>query len=158
MLVTFLTQCSLNLFYLTLQHPLELQETLKHLSIATIISDCQQITFVTYNRLCPLSKKKPPLVLNGQYQDKWKTNQNQMKNNPLFVLYFKFWRLPLMNICKIHHQTFDFLLLYISLSISRHHFSQIIRTSLSGKNICVTNFPFITNSLYPLTPLMAKIC
>ena len=45
-LVTFLTQCSLNLFYLTLQHPLELQETLKHLSITSIITSLSIILFL----------------------------------------------------------------------------------------------------------------
>ena len=45
-LVTFLTQCSLNLFYLTLQHPLELQETLKHLSITSIIASLSIILFL----------------------------------------------------------------------------------------------------------------
>ena len=35
---TFLTQCSLNLFYLTLQHALELKETLKLLSVTSIIT------------------------------------------------------------------------------------------------------------------------
>ena len=42
-LVTFLTQYSLNLFYLTLQHPLELQETLKHLSITSIVTSHNNI-------------------------------------------------------------------------------------------------------------------
>ena len=46
MLVTFLTYCSLNLFYLTLQHPLELQETLKHLSITSIITSLSIILFL----------------------------------------------------------------------------------------------------------------
>ena len=35
---TFLTECSLNLFYLTLQHALELKETLKLLSVTSIIT------------------------------------------------------------------------------------------------------------------------
>ena len=35
---TFLTECSLNLFYLRLQHALELKETLKRLSVTSIIT------------------------------------------------------------------------------------------------------------------------
>ena len=45
-LVTFSTQYSLNLSYLTLQHPLELQETLKHLSITSIITSLSIILFL----------------------------------------------------------------------------------------------------------------
>ena len=45
-LVTFSTHSSLNLFYLTLQHPLELQETLKHLSITSIITSFSIILFL----------------------------------------------------------------------------------------------------------------
>ena len=36
-----------------------------------------------------------------------------------------------INICKMNHQIFYFLLFYTSLYISRHHFSQIFRTSLN---------------------------
>ena len=36
-----------------------------------------------------------------------------------------------INICKMSHQIFYFLLFYTSLYISRHHFSQIFRTSLN---------------------------
>ena len=53
------------------------------------LRDCQQITFVTLNRFCSLSKTLPPPVLNRKYQDGWNTNQNQMKNTLLFTLYFK---------------------------------------------------------------------
>ena len=56
------------------------------------LRDCQQITFIMLNRFCLLSKTPTPLVLNGQYQDGWNTNQNPMKNTPLFKLYFKFFQ------------------------------------------------------------------
>ena len=36
-----------------------------------------------YNRFCPLSKTSTRF--NGQYQDEWNTNQNQMKNNTYFL-------------------------------------------------------------------------
>ena len=55
------------------------------------LRDCQQITFAMLNRFCLLSKTPTPPVLNGQYQDGWNTNQNQMKNTPLFTLHFKFF-------------------------------------------------------------------
>ena len=33
-----------------------------------VLRDCQQITFITLDGFCPLSKKKHPTVPNGQYQ------------------------------------------------------------------------------------------
>ena len=45
-LITSSTQCSLNLFYLTLQHPLESQETLKHSSITSFITSLSIILFL----------------------------------------------------------------------------------------------------------------
>ena len=38
------------------------------------LRDCRQITFVMFNGFCPLSKKAPPPVLNGQYQNAENTN------------------------------------------------------------------------------------
>ena len=55
------------------------------------LRDCRQITFVMLNRFCLSSKTPHTPVLNGQYQDGWNTNQNRMKNTPLFTLYFKFF-------------------------------------------------------------------
>ena len=45
------------------------------------LRDCLQITFVTLNGLCPLSKKNPhpfppPPVLNGQYQNGYQPKSN----------------------------------------------------------------------------------
>ena len=48
---------------------------------------------------------------------------------PLFKLYFEALKVLLINICQMSHQIFYFLLFYTSLYISRHHFSQIFRTS-----------------------------
>ena len=76
-------------------------------------------------------KQTPTPVLYGQYQDEWNTNQNRIKNTPPFYIVFQVLKLPLINICKINHQVFYFLLFCISFCISRHPFSQIIRTSFS---------------------------
>ena len=55
-----------------------------------LIRDSQQITFITLNRFCPLSKKTPtPSVLNRQYQVGWNTKQNEMKNSCLFYSVFQ---------------------------------------------------------------------
>ena len=90
-----------------------------------------------------------PPVLNGQYQHKWNTNQNQMKNTTPFKIVFQVYYKVLL--CKISHQIFYFLLLYISFYISRHHFSQICRTSFNfmWKKIFIPNFPFLMDSLKP---------
>ena len=77
------------------------------------------------------------------------------KMQPLFVLYFKFYSNSYKH--KISHQIFYFLLFYVSFYTSRHHFSQIIRTSFTiiwkKKKIFLANFPFSTDSLKPLHPL-----
>ena len=42
-----------------------------YVNVVKKVRDCQQITFVTLNGFCPLSKKNPtPPVLNGQYQNR----------------------------------------------------------------------------------------
>ena len=40
-----------------------------------VVRACRQITFVTFKGFCPLSKKPPLPVLNGQYQVEWNTKQ-----------------------------------------------------------------------------------
>ena len=70
-----------------------------------------------------LSIKQNPLhppVLNKHYQDKWNTNQNQMKKTNPFYIVFQVLKVLF---CKIIHQIFYLLLFYISFHISRHHFS-----------------------------------
>ena len=54
-----------------------------------------------------------------------------MKNMPPFYMLFQVFKVLLITICKMIHQIFYFLLFYTSLYISRHHFSQIFRTSLN---------------------------
>ena len=58
------------------------------------------MTFVTLNGFCRLSKPSQPHVLNGQYQDRWNTNQNQMKNTCPFYIVFQVLKVPLIKICK----------------------------------------------------------
>ena len=56
-----------------------------------------------------------------------------MKNTPAIYTAFQVLKVILVyiKICKMNHQIFYFLLFYTSLYISRHHFSQIFRTSLN---------------------------
>ena len=91
--------------------------------------------------------KKPPPVVNRQYQDKWNTNQNWMKNTPPFYIVFQVLKVLL---CKTSHQIF-YLLFYISFYISRHQYSQICRTSFNiiWKKRFLSNFPFLMDSLNP---------
>ena len=63
--------------------------------------DCQQITFTTLNRFCPLSKNPPPPVLNGQNHDGWNANQNQLKNKHLFHIVFEVLKVLFIKICKM---------------------------------------------------------
>ena len=93
---------------------------------------------------CQLSKPPNPLVFNGQYQGGWNTNQNQMKNTPPVYIVFQVLKVLLTKNCKISHQIFYFLLLYISVYISRHHFSQMFRTvfNIIGKKDFCHEFSF----------------
>ena len=75
-----------------------------------------------------------------------------------FLYLFQVLQVTLISICKISHQIFYFLLFCVSFYISRHNFSQIIRTSsiiIWQKNF-VTNFPFLTDSLKPSHPLNSQ--
>ena len=120
--------------------------------------DFLKITFVMLNRFCVTLFNLNP-VLNGQYQDRWNTTQNQMKNTPTFYILFQVLKVLLIKICKMSGQV-DLLLFSISFYISRYHFSQILRTSLNIiwrkiSKISITSFHFLTNSLndpHPLPP------
>ena len=46
-------------------------------------------------------KKPSPPVLNGKYQDRKNTNQNQMKNTCYFYIGFQVLKVLLIKICKI---------------------------------------------------------
>ena len=131
-------------------------------SIKYTLRDCQQIAFTTLNRFCPLSKPPYPPVLTGQYQDVWNTNQNQAKNTYPFYIVFQVLKVLLVKICKTHPPDPLFLtvlyqLIHQQISFSKN-FLNFIQHYL--KKRFVTNFPFLTDSLKPLTPhpLTAKYC
>ena len=61
-------------------HKLTLMKRVFYWCFCFVSRDHHETTFVTLNRLCPLSKaRKPPpppsLGPNGQYQPRWNTNQ-----------------------------------------------------------------------------------
>ena len=103
--------------------------TLLHIFIC--IRDCQQITFIMLNRFCLLSKKNPPPVLNRQYQSGYNTNQNQIKNACPFYIVFQVLEVLLIKICWIQPPDPLFHVVFISFYISRHHFSEVFRTSFN---------------------------
>ena len=79
-------------------------------AVCVCLRDCWQITFVTLNEFCPLSKRNPlPPVLNGKYQDRKNTNQNQMKNACHFHIGFQVLKVLLIKICKIQPLAGSFL-------------------------------------------------
>ena len=100
----------------------------------------------------------------GQYQDdntkptdniKMDSIPNKMKlKHALFVLFtFQVLKALLIKICKIEPPDLLIIVVFISFYISRYHFSQIFRTSFNiWKNIFVTNFSFLMNSLTPPSP------
>ena len=49
---------------------------------------------------CLLSKPRTPPVFNGQYQNGWNANQNQMKNTQPFYITFQVLKVLLIKICK----------------------------------------------------------
>ena len=77
-----------------------------------------------------------------------------MKNTPPFQIVFQVLQVILINICRISHQIFYFLLFYVSFYISRHIFYKLLElhSSLSVKKIFVTNLSFLTDSPKPLHP------
>ena len=111
------------------------------------------------NRFCLLSKPRPPVV-NGQYQDGWNTNQNQMKNTTFLHCISQLLRVLLKkNLWDTATRSFIcFVLHFTPADIIFHRFLEL-HSTLSEKKIFVTNFPFLTDSLkrIPSTPLTAKI-
>ena len=66
------------------------------------------------NRFCLLSRNLHPPVLNGQYQDGWNTNQNQMKNAQPFYTVFQVLKVLLIKIYKIQPPDLLFLVVLYS--------------------------------------------
>ena len=117
------------------------------------LKDCRQITFVTLNRFCPLSKKNPtPSVFNRQYQDGQNTNQNQKKNTCHFYTVFQF-------LVRYSHQIFYlflFLLPFTSADIIFHKFLKL-HSALPEKKIFITSFSFFNGfTQTPHPPLPTK--
>ena len=90
--------------------------------------------------------------------DNIKMDKIPTKIYPPFTLYFSFEGNSCIKICKMSHQIFYFLLCFILVltSFSRHHFLQILRTSvhstLCARKIFVTNFSSLTDPLKLLPP------
>ena len=100
------------------------------------IRDCRQITFVTNNGFCPLSKPSSPhlfLTITENIKMDGIPTKNKWKMHTLFGLYFKFRRyfLFVKPPERYNQQIFYFLLFYISFYISRYHFPQIFWTSFN---------------------------
>ena len=114
--------------------------------IKIVVRDCHQITFVTLNRFCPLSEL-PLFLMDNDKMDRIPT-KIKWKIHTFFTLYFKFWRYFLWKFGRYSHQIFLFLLAGITFL----KFLELLSTK-SGKNIFVTNVPFLTDLLRPPTPL-----
>ena len=84
-----------------------------------VLRGCRQVTFVTLNGFCLLSKKITPLF----QTDNIKMDRILTK---IFYIVFHVLKILLITICKI--QPLDLLfLVFISFNISRYHFSQVFR-------------------------------
>ena len=55
-----------------------------------------------FNGFCPFLFFLTDSVLNGQYQDEWNTNQNQMKSmHPFYIAFQQVLKVLLIKICKM---------------------------------------------------------
>ena len=80
-----------------------------------VLRDCRQITFVTLDEFCPLSKKKkttPLLLTDNIKMDKILTK--------FFYIVFQVFKVLLIEICKIQSLDLLFLVVFISFYISRY--------------------------------------
>ena len=89
-----------------------------------VLRDCRQITFVTLNGFCQLTKTPTPLFL----MDNIKMDRILTK---IFYIVFQVLKVLLIKICKIQSLDLLFLVVFISFYISRYHFSQVFRTSFN---------------------------
>ena len=119
-----------------------------NLMMPWLFLDCRQITFVTLNGFCPLSKTSPTrMSLTDNIKMKRIPNKIRWKMNCVLTLDFKFWSYFLQP-----PDLFYFLLfLLTSADITFYKFSEL-HSTLTGKKIFLTNFPFLTDSLNPPTP------
>ena len=102
-------------------------------SVTLIIRDCQQITFVTLNRLCPLNQKQPPPLFLTENIKMDRIPTKVIANTCLFYTVFQVLEVLLIKICKIQALGLLFLFfnVFMSFYIGRYHFSQILKTSFS---------------------------
>ena len=110
------------------------------------LRDCPQITLVTLNGFCLLSKPQKRVFFEFFL---------------LLGLVFQVLKVCLTKIFKIELPDLLFFVVFISFYISRYHFSQIFRASfriILKKDFC-HKFSYLTDSHKPSlpTPLMAKI-
>ena len=89
-----------------------------------VLRDCRQITFVTLNGFCQLTKTPTPLFL----MDNIKMDRILTK---IFYIVFQVLKVLLIKICKIQSLDLLFLVVFISFYISRYLFSQVFRTSFN---------------------------
>ena len=87
-----------------------------------VLRDCRQITFVTLNGFCQLTKTPTPLFL----MDNIKMDRILTK---IFYIVFQVLKVLLIKICKIQSLDLLFLVVFISFYISRYHFSKVFRSS-----------------------------
>ena len=113
------------------------------------------------NEFCPISKTPPslhPLLLTKNIKMDENANENQMKIHPLLHCISSFEGISLKNVRYSHQIFYYFLLFYIRFYISRLFFHKFLElhSTLSGKKIFITIFPFLSVTLNP-NPLTAQI-
>ena len=120
------------------------------------VRDHQQITFVTFNWFCLLSKRlylPPPLSLIDNIKlDSMRSKVKWKMHASYFALYFKLWSkqqwgTSYKNFKNVEDTaTISLLIVYISFYISRYIFSKILElytAFLKKKFFFVTNFLFL---------------
>ena len=125
-----------------------------------VIRDCRQITLVTLNGFCLLSKAPShhpyPLFLKGNIKLDGIPSKTTWKTYTFFILYLKFWSYFLSKVTSHSYQLFYILLFYFNFYISRYIFYNILEvySTLSKKSRI---FLFIGFTKTHPTPLTAKI-
>ena len=119
-----------------------------------VIRDCRQITLVTLNGFCLLSKAPShhpyPLFLKGNIKLDGIPSKTTWKTYTFFILYLKFWSYFLSKVTSHSYQLFYILLFYFNFYISRYIFYNILEvySTLSKKNFR-HEFSFSSDSLKP---------
>ena len=92
--------------------------------------DCQQRHFATLNRFCLLSKTHHPLFLMDNIKMDRIPSKTKRKMQAVYTVFYVL-EVLLIKICKIQALDLLFIIVFISFSISKYHFSQIFKTSFS---------------------------